>query len=71
MPHNPYNTLQTFDAGKGRTAKFYSLPELEKQKVGIISRLPVSIRIVLESVARYDQTYGKREQRTSGPKETV
>ncbi len=53
--HNLFNTLQTFDLGNGQTAKFYSLPQLEKEGVGNISRLPVSIRIVLESVLRnYD-----------------
>ncbi len=31
---------------------FYSLPALEKQKIGPISRLPVSIRIMLESLLR-------------------
>ncbi len=36
----------------GREAHFHSLPELERQGVGTISRLPVSIRIVLESVLR-------------------
>ena len=55
MPHNLFNTLQSFDLGQGRQGKFYSLPELEKQGVGPISKLPVSIRIVLESVLRnYD-----------------
>ncbi|MBN8725239.1 MAG: aconitate hydratase AcnA [Acidobacteria bacterium] len=53
--HNLFNTLQTFDLGNGQTAKYYSLPQLEKEGVGNISRLPVSIRIVLESVLRnYD-----------------
>ena len=33
-------------------ATFYSLPALEKAGVGKVSRLPVSIRIVLESVLR-------------------
>ena len=57
MTHNLFNSLQTFKAGS-RTGKFYSLPELEKQGVGRTSKLPVSIRIVLESVLRnYD---GKR-----------
>src|SRR5881394_4057203 len=50
--NNEFNTLQRFDAGKGREGFLYSLPELEKQGVGKISRLPVSIRIVLESVLR-------------------
>ncbi len=51
MPHNLFDTLQTFDSGAGQNAHFYSLPQLEKQGFAI-SRLPVSIRIVLESVLR-------------------
>src|SRR5881394_3225480 len=47
-----FRTLQEFDAGNGREAFFHSLPVLEEQGVGPISRLPVSIRIVLESVLR-------------------
>jgi aconitate hydratase len=55
MPHNLFNTLQEFDLGNGKKGRFYSLPELEKQGVGPISKLPTSIRIVLESVLRnYD-----------------
>src|SRR4249920_3277308 len=50
--HDEFKTLKTFDAGKGREGFFFSLPALEEQKVGKISRLPVSIRIVLESVLR-------------------
>src|SRR5262245_37014507 len=49
---NPFGALQTFDYGGGKTGRFYSLPELERHDVGPISRLPVSIRIVLESVLR-------------------
>lgn len=51
-PHALFDTLQTFPLGNGQTGKFYSLPALEKAGVGPISRLPVSIRIVLESVLR-------------------
>jgi aconitate hydratase A / 2-methylisocitrate dehydratase len=55
MPHNLFNTFQEFDLGNGKKGRFYSLPELEKQGVGPISKLPVSVRIVLESVLRnYD-----------------
>src|SRR5436190_1251952 len=50
--NNEFETLQKFDAGNGREGFFHSLPELEKQGVGKISRLPISIRIVLESVLR-------------------
>ncbi len=52
MAHNLFNTLQDFSPARGKKAKFYSLPALEKAGIGKISRLPVSIRIVLESVLR-------------------
>src|SRR5436190_2183755 len=47
-----FKALEKFDAGKGREGLFFSLPALEEQGIGKISRLPVSIRIVLESVLR-------------------
>src|SRR5712691_880483 len=47
MPHNAFNTLDSFGSGE-----FYSLPKLEAAGLGAISRLPVTIRIVLESVLR-------------------
>ncbi|HTS16364.1 MAG TPA: aconitate hydratase [Verrucomicrobiae bacterium] len=50
--HNLFSSLQPFDAGGGRKGRFYSLPALEKSGIGRISRLPISIRIVLESVLR-------------------
>ena len=52
MNHSLFNTLQEFAPGTGKKGKFYSLPALEKAGIGKISRLPVSIRIVLESVLR-------------------
>ncbi|TAN44488.1 MAG: aconitate hydratase AcnA [Nitrospirae bacterium] len=52
MTSNPLNTLQSFNAGDGTEGKFYSLPALEKAGTGKISRLPVSVRIVLESALR-------------------
>ena len=52
MTHNLFNTRQTFTTGHGTEGFFYSLPQLEKSGAGAISRLPVSIRIVLESVLR-------------------
>ncbi|PYK56680.1 MAG: aconitate hydratase [Verrucomicrobia bacterium] len=50
--NDEFKTLQKFDAGNGREGFLHSLPELETQGVGKISRLPISIRIVLESVLR-------------------
>ena len=52
MPHNLHSSLQEFKTASGKTGKFYSLPALEKAGVAKVSRLPVSIRIVLESVLR-------------------
>src|SRR6266566_6895665 len=52
MPQSLFNSLQSFSPTHCKTAQFYSLPQLEQQGVGPVSRLPVSIRIVLESVLR-------------------
>ncbi len=52
MAHNLFNSLQTFNVSRNLTGEFYSLPQLEREGVGQTSRLPVSIRIVLESVLR-------------------
>jgi aconitate hydratase A / 2-methylisocitrate dehydratase len=52
MPDGPFDALQTFESSSGPAGRFYSLPQLERNGVGPISRLPISIRIVLESVLR-------------------
>jgi aconitate hydratase len=52
MKHNLFNSLKTFELGDGTKGQYYSLPALEAAGLGKISRLPVSIRIVLESVLR-------------------
>jgi aconitate hydratase len=52
MPHNTFNTLDSFTLANGNTGRFYSLPKLEQAGIGPVSKLPVSIRIVLESVLR-------------------
>src|SRR6202011_4613534 len=48
----PNNVIRSFDAGGGKKGIYYSLPELEEAGIGKVSRLPVSIRIILESVLR-------------------
>ncbi|MBM3821783.1 MAG: aconitate hydratase AcnA [Verrucomicrobia bacterium] len=53
QPHSLFQSLQTFELGGGRRGRFYSLPALEAAGLGPISRLPVSIRLVLESVLRH------------------
>jgi aconitate hydratase A / 2-methylisocitrate dehydratase len=52
MKHNMFDSLKKFTTASGVTGEYYSLPALEKAGLGKISRLPVSIRIVLESVLR-------------------
>ncbi|MBC8244881.1 MAG: aconitate hydratase AcnA [Verrucomicrobia bacterium] len=52
MSHNTFNALQPFDLGNGQQGKFYSLPALADAGLGDLSRLPVCIRLVLESVLR-------------------
>ena len=41
------------DLGLGREYRYFSLPTLEAAGYGPISRLPVSLRIILESMARH------------------
>ena len=54
LMHNLFNTLQTFETDRQRI-HYYSLPALEAQGIGKVSNLPVSIRILLESLLRnYD-----------------
>ena len=45
------STLKTFTTASGKKGRFYSLPALARKYPGV-GRLPVSIRIVLESVLR-------------------
>src|SRR5260370_3587745 len=52
MPHNLFNSLQSFTPAAGKAGQFYSLPQLEKEGVAEVSKLPVAIRVVLESVLR-------------------
>ena len=52
MSHVFQNTLKTFPVSKDKQGYFYSIPELGKTLGIDLSRLPVSIRIVLESVLR-------------------
>ena len=60
--HDPFAALEKFTPAPGREGVFYSLPRLEAAGLGPISRLPVSIRIVLESVLRNCDGRKVREQ---------
>ncbi len=63
MQENPLtNTLDSFKLGNGESGQFYSLPKLEAAGFGNIARLPISIRIVLESVLRNCDAQRIREE---------
>ena len=49
--HAYAKTIKTFRTASGKEGKFFSLPQLAKS-IPNVSRLPISIRIVLESVLR-------------------
>lgn len=60
MDFNHTQFLQTFPVSSSIEGRFYSLPRLEEAGIGQVSRLPVCIRIILESLLRnYD---GKKIQ---------
>src|SRR5687767_8866629 len=52
MPHNLFDTLQELKLPSGATGYFYSLPALCTAGHPKVARLPVSLRLVLESVLR-------------------
>lgn len=52
MANSLFNSLQSFTPSANLSGQYYSLPQLEKENVGPISKLPVSLRIVLESILR-------------------
>jgi len=52
MPHNLFDSLKDLALPAGRKGKYYSLAALEKAGLGKVSRMPQSLRIVLESVLR-------------------
>src|SRR5450755_1852500 len=51
MPHNAFNTLKSLQTSTGKSGQYYSLPALAAAFPNV-KRLPISIRIVLESVLR-------------------
>ncbi len=48
----PFNALRTFRTESGQEGLYYALSALEEAGLGKVSRLPVSIRIILEAVLR-------------------
>ncbi|MBI4756298.1 MAG: aconitate hydratase AcnA [Betaproteobacteria bacterium] len=52
MNAHPFDTLRPFSPGSGESGLLHSLPALEATGIGQVSRLPVSLRIVLESLLR-------------------
>ncbi len=59
--HTLFDSLQSFETG-GRQIHYYSLPTLEERGIGPISKLPVSIRILIESLLRNYDNHQVTEQ---------
>ena len=51
MIKDTLGVLRTLNLQEG-VGSYYSLPALEELGVGVVNRLPVSIRVVLESLLR-------------------
>lgn len=56
MTTDPFQARGSFDTGNGQ-ADIYRISRLEEQGIGTISRLPYSIRVLLESVLRNCDEY--------------
>jgi aconitate hydratase len=52
VPHDLFSSLKAFSTSSGRTGNYYSLAALESAGLGNVSRLPVCLRVVLESLLR-------------------
>ena len=52
MPHHLFDSLQSFTLASGKAGRYYSLAALEAAGLGQVSRMPVSLRVVLESLLR-------------------
>jgi aconitate hydratase len=66
MSHGLFTSPQQLEYGSAACGNYYSLPALEEAGLGQVSRLPISLRIVLESVLRdYD---GKKITETLSPR---
>ena len=53
MTQDAFNSLRDFTPSAGRSGKYHSLAALEEAGLGRISRLPRSIRVVLEALVRH------------------
>ncbi len=59
--HNPFGTRSSLKSAQGRF-DFFSLEKLEAQGLGKISRMPFSIKILLESALRQVNGFDVREE---------
>ena len=59
--HTLFDSLQSFETA-GRQIHYYSLPSLEERGIGPISKHPVSIRILIESLLRNYDNHQVTEQ---------
>jgi aconitate hydratase len=51
-PHDPFGAIRSFEPGPGKPARLFSLQALETAGLGQVSRMPVCLRVILETVLR-------------------
>jgi aconitate hydratase len=52
VTHNLFDSLKSFTLASGKSGRYYALAALEAAGLGQVSRLPISLRVVLESLLR-------------------
>ena len=65
MTNNTFGTKRTLEAG-GQTFTYYSLPEAERAGLGAVSKLPASLKILLENMLRFEDGNTVKEEDIRG-----
>ena len=55
-PQDSLKTRRTLEAG-GRAYAYYSLPAAEAAGIGDLSRMPISMKVLLENLLRYEDAW--------------
>ncbi len=63
--NNSYNAKKQFELN-GKTYNYYQLKALEEKGLGTVSRLPFSIRVLLESLIRQHDGFAIKDEHVEG-----
>ncbi|QXE03204.1 aconitate hydratase AcnA [Terribacillus sp. DMT04] len=65
VSNNSYNAKKQFELN-GKTYNYYQLKALEEKGIGTVSRLPFSIRVLLESLIRQHDGFAIKDEHVEG-----